>query len=124
MTVGSKKYVITFEQEGMKDGVLKFATEKPIIIRAFEIGSDESRTQIDLDGTTNKISVLCSGNHSHFANSINYSNNDLAATLNTPKAEKTIIHCPVYITLTVGNNKTSVQSTINIWPTSYLSQHI
>ena len=40
------------------------------------------------------------------------------------KAEKTIIHCPVYITLTVGNNKTSVQSTINIWPTSYLSQHI
>lgn len=124
MNVGSKRYVITFEQEGMKDGVLKFATEKSIIIRAFEISSDNSRTQIDLDGKTNKISVLCSGNHSHFANSIKYSNSDLAATLVTPNAEKTIIHAPVDITLTVGGNKGSVKSTINIWPTSYLSQHI
>lgn len=124
MTVGTKRYVITFEQDGMKDGVLKFATEKPIIIRAFEIASDNTRTQIDLDGQTNKISVLCSGNHSHFANSINYSSTNYDAVLNTPAREKTIIHCPVYITLTVGGTKNSVQSTINIWPTSYLSQHI
>ena len=124
MTVGSKRYVITFEQQDMKDGVLKFATEKPIVIRAFEIASDNTRTQIDLDGKTNKISVLCSGNHSHFANSINYSNSDMAATLITPSTEKTIIHAPVDITLTVGNNKGAVKSTINIWPTSYLSQHI
>jgi hypothetical protein len=124
MNVGSKRYVITFEQQGMKDGVLKFATEKPITIRAFEIDNNNTRTQIDLDGQTNKISVLCSGNHSHFANSINYSNTSMDATLITPNAEKTIIHAPVEITLTVGGSKGSVKSTINIWPTSYLSSHI
>lgn len=124
MTVNGKKYVITFEQEGMKDGVLKFATEKPITIRAFEINSDGTRTQIDLDGQTNKISVLCSGNHSHFSKAISYNSNDLAATLVTPNAEKTIVHAPVYITLTVDNKQASVNSTINIWPTSYLSKNL
>lgn len=124
MSIGIKRYVITFEQQGMKDGVLKFATEKPIIIRAFEINSDNTRTQIDLDGKTNKISVLCSGNHSHFANSISYKNNDMTATLVTPSEEKTIKHAPVDITLTVGGNKSSVKSVINIWPATYLSQYI
>ena len=123
VTVGDKKYSIVFEQSNVPDGKLYFSTERPIKITVYEIVSNGASQVLNLDGSSNRITVLCSGNHNHFKNSISY-NGDQTATLNTPAYEMTIVHAPVRITLYVGGKSTSVTSTINIWPDSYLKRYL
>lgn len=123
VTIKGRLYQIVFEQQNVPDGKLYFSTERPIKITVYDVTNPASQEVVNLNGTSNKISVLCSGNSSHFKNSIRYSG-DKTATLVTPDAEMVIIHAPVRITLTVNGNTASVTSTINIWPDSYLKRYL
>ena len=128
ITVGGKNYIIMFSQEGVEDGQTYFATEKPLIIRAYEVAANGTKTAIDLDGTTNSIIVTCGCTASHFHRNVtgeyDYgdTNSDGKSDLTlTPKGDDIRIkHCPVTFTLTIDGKSSKASSTINIWPKNYL----
>lgn len=128
ITVGGKSYIIMFSQEGVEDGQTYFATEKPLIIRAYEVADNGPKTAVDLDGKTNSIIVTCGCTSSHFHRNIpgeyvyGDTNHDGKSDLTlTPQGDDIRIkHCPVTFTLTIGGASSSASSTINIWPKNYL----
>ncbi len=126
ITLGGKSYVIVFSQTGIPEGATYFSTEAPLTISAYELGNGGARTKVTLDGTTNKIAVECRASHTHFhrgtAGEYTYTGGDLILT--TQDADKTIIHAPVDITLTIGGVTTTAQSTIYIWPSANLPYYL
>lgn len=127
ITLGGKSYVIIFNQDGIPEGATYFSTEAPLTISAYELTNGGTRTKVTLDGTTNAIAVECRASHQHFHRGtageyVYTAAGDLVLT--TQDADKTIIHAPVDITLTIGGASTTAQSTIYIWPKANLPYYL